>query len=507
MTEPALREVQSPDPRHLRWSAIALVAVGVLFFALVNAVITIHNPYSTDEVDYLAQVTPANPHLVWSAVRAWGVPVLFAPAAVFSPSEGVIRLYASVVLAVGMVGAFWTWRRVLHPVVAPLACLMFATVFTTTLYGNGVMPNLPVALLAVAVTGLLARLPQARRRGLTLTGIGVAFAAVALFRPTDSLLVSVPVLVCILLVRERRRIDTVVAVLVGEILGWLPWFIESFITFGGPVARWKAGSQTGINGLHLSVQMFNVYPRLFGKMAVYCCYGAPASKAGPSSSIVVAWFVAIPILALLGLLAAAKLDRLAAVAPVALSAAAFTLFYFVLLDYGSPRFILPILALLSIPVALGLVWVVAAVPAQWRWLAVAGSMLVLAAHLGLQGEFDVSKRGGVLAERQRALDRATAVQAVVPRGRPCLIVGGGPQVTAYYLRCHIFVTHKPFIRMPPAVQRATQRGWNVAVVKPGPGVRRGSFLASWRRRRVHLRTGPPVNVFSPVGQGAASGPS
>lgn len=479
-------------------SAVALVGVGALFVGLTTALLTVHHSFSTDEVDYLTRVTPANPQLLWNASRAWGVPTLVAPAALFSPSEAVIRVYMTMLLAAGIVGAFWTWRTIVHPFVAPLAGLLFATVFTTTAYGDAVMPNLPVAIAAIAATGLLARLPRTRRRRLVLAGVAAAFAALALLRPTDSLLISLPALVCVAAFRDRRRLDTVVALVAGEVVGWLPWVIEAYISFGGPVARWKAAGDHGIHGLHIGLSLFDIYPRTFGQVGTYCCFGAPASTAGPATTANVAWFIAIPILALLGLVMAVRGRRLADLAPPIVAAGAFIVFYFVLLSYGSPRYLLPILALLSIPVAYGLVSVVTETPPSLRLVAALGCLLVVVADLTLQARLDMTKRAGIIDGSQRQRQHILALDAYLPRGRPCLVMARKPQVTGYYLRCHVAFPGDLTRRKPPQpVQEAKQRHWAILVFSTRGHMPSSSFLATWRRETVLPDGRHPLYAFIP----------
>jgi hypothetical protein len=493
------RASSTAESRSVPWSGVALVGVGVLFIVMVNAFMTVHLPFSGDEVDYLTKVNPSTPALFWTPVRAWGVPVLAAPVALFSPGEAVIRLYMSLVFGTGLVAAFWTWRRVVHPVVPPLACLLFVTAFTTTLYGNGVMPNLAVAIAAVAATGFVARLSVTSRRGWTLAGVTIAFAALAFLRPTDSLLVVGAVLFVTLLSPGRRSKGTFVAVIVGDALGWVPWLIESFITFGGPWARLQAGSQTGINGLHLGISMFGVYPRLFQGMGIYCCYGGPASQAGPISGPVVAWFVAIPVVVAIGLVLAARRRELTDIGTAALGAAAFVFFYFVLLDYGSPRFLLPILALLSLPIAYALVAAVMAARGPARVWAAAVCLAVVGAHLALNVTYDVNKHSGILAARRVDLDRAIALRPTLAR-KPCLYGAPNPKVTAYYLHCHAAVARPSLGIAPPAyLLAAEERGWDIVVIKPGPHHPPGSYLSGWRHRWIYPRSGRPfVAFYSPT---------
>src|SRR5581483_6122170 len=182
-----LEQSTSNGRRLRRFSASALVAVGLVNFALVLAMQGLHNGYTTDEVDYLAKVVPGTPHLYWSAVRAWGMPVLAAPVAILKPGVGLVRVYFAVALTIALVLAYLPWRRILHPAVAPLAALLFATTWFTTFYGNTLMPNLPIALGCVAATGLWAGLPRSSRPRRSLVALALVVGLVALIRPSDSL--------------------------------------------------------------------------------------------------------------------------------------------------------------------------------------------------------------------------------------------------------------------------------------------------------------------------------
>jgi hypothetical protein len=168
----------------LRQGQIALLLVGLLFL-LVQLVIVRHPlGLSQDEANYLAKVDPRVPELYWTQPRAWGMPVLAAPVAVFSPSLTIYRLYFGFLASAGLTTAFWPWLRVLRPAVAPAAALFFSTIWFTAAFGSLVMPNLYVGLGAVAVMGLFLRAVHAPvwwRLALTAAAAGF----VALVRPTD----------------------------------------------------------------------------------------------------------------------------------------------------------------------------------------------------------------------------------------------------------------------------------------------------------------------------------
>ena len=203
-TEPLTR------PPSLREGEIALVLVGLMF--LVVQLVIVRHPLglSQDESNYLAKVDPRVPELYWTQPRAWGMAVLAAPVAAFSPSLTIYRLYFGFLSSAGLIAAFWPWLRVLRPAVAPAAALFFSTIWFTATFGSLVMPNLYVGLGAVAVTGLFVRAvhdPVWWRLALTAAAAGF----VALVRPTDSVLVMAPLFAIGLVVTRLRRLSLIVA--------------------------------------------------------------------------------------------------------------------------------------------------------------------------------------------------------------------------------------------------------------------------------------------------------
>jgi hypothetical protein len=426
-------------------SATALVVVGLVNLALVLAILGVHNGLGRDEADYLAKVNPSSPSLYWTAVRAWGTPLLAAPIAIFSPGLGLVRLYFTVLLSALLVLAYLPWRRLLHPAVAPLAAFLFATTWFTTFYGNNVMPNLPLACGCVAATGVWAGLPQSARPRRSYLLLAAIVGAVALIRPSDSLLLAGPLAILTVAVRKRDRSRPLLALLFGEAIGWIPWIVESSISFNGPLARWRDSSEE-LGGLHLRFVMVDIYPRLFDGAPGYCCYGHPAGAAGSASVPVVAWFVGLLVLSAAGLYAAWRCRRLTVVGAAAAVAGGFGLMYVGLVNYGAVRFLLPIVALLAIPIATALVWAVVAAPRAGKPAVAAGCLAIVAAHLALQLNQDVSTRSAFLAAHRFDIRLATQTKHFV-RGRSCLIdsQGGETLIVAYYLRCHVSQTLDPSV--------------------------------------------------------------
>ena len=215
---------------------IGLALVGLMF--LIVQLVIVPHPFglSPDEANYLAKVDPSVPELYWSQPRAWGMPVLAAPVAVFSAGLLVIRIYFGFLSSGFLVAAFWPWLRILHPAVAPVAALLFSTTWMTVVYGSLVMPNLYLGVGAVAVVGLFLRAVQ-DSTWWRIASVGAVATFITIVRPTDSVLVLAPLFACALAVSRLRRLKVLGAIAVGSAIGWLPWIIEAYLRFGGPLSR------------------------------------------------------------------------------------------------------------------------------------------------------------------------------------------------------------------------------------------------------------------------------
>lgn len=474
----------------LRQGEIALVLVGLIFL-LVQLVIVRHPlGLSQDESNYLAKVDPRVPELYWTEPRAWGMPVLAAPVAVFSPSLTIYRLYFGFLSSAGLIAAFWPWLRVLRPAIAPAAALLFSTIWFTASFGSLVMPNLYVGLGAVAVTGLFMRAvddPVWWRLALTAAGAGF----VALVRPTDSVLVMASLFAIALVVTRLRRLNVLAAVAIGELVGWLPWVIEAYVRFGGPVERLRAAETSGTHELSLRSSNLLILPRLLDGTPVYCCSGGTPADAGPVPLVLTTWLIGVLLIAALGVVWSVSEHRLPEMMLVCLPAALLAAFYLLLPDFTTLRFLLPTFALLSLPVAFAFVHTMR----RWRRTAAVIIVAALAGHVApmlvlAERQMDASW------QRRSVHGRAGAALQPLVNQRPCLVITNPPAPLAFYLGCDAQTsgTSKP---EPGRVTRARAQGVFVLALLPAPPPP-DSYMASWqhvpvpgleRRFRVYI---PPA---------------
>jgi hypothetical protein len=470
----------SAEPRRrpraglsLRQGQIALVLVGLMFL-LVQVVIVQHPlGLSQDESNYLAKVDPRVPELYWTQPRAWGMPVLAAPVAVFSPSLTIYRLYFGCLSSAGLIAAFWPWLRVLRPAVAPAAALFFSTIWFTAAFGSLVMPNLYLGLGAVAVTGLFVRAvhdPVWWRLALTAAAAGF----VALVRPTDSVLVMAPLFATAIVVTRLRRLKVLAAVVIGELMGWLPWVIEGYVRFGGSVERLRAAETSGPGGLNLRSSNLLIFPRLLDGTPQYCCSGGTPADAGPVPLALTIWLVGVLVLAVLGVVWSVSERRIPEMMLVCLPAGLLGAFYLLLPGFTTLRFLLPAFALLSLPVAFALVHAMR----RWRRTAAVIIVAALVGHVApmlflAERHLDARWRWGSAQVRA-----AAALQPFVNERR-CLVIANPPAPLAFYLGCDA-QTSGTSRRQPGRVAQARAEGVFVLALLSAPPPP-GSYMASWQQ--------------------------
>jgi hypothetical protein len=206
--------------------------------------------------------------------------------------------------------------------------------------------------------------------------LAVAFAAASLIRPTDALAAAGPLLVAPLVVRVWRRLWPLAAIVAGLAIGWAAWIVEAFARFDGLERLRLIAHATGsglANALPENLHALDG-PVLLCRPADSCAGIDPYA----------AWWLLLPILAVVGLLAAVRARCLAAgglATASALTAAGLYLFY---IDYAAPRFLLPAYGLLAIPVAGALVWLTGRRHAAGRALVYAAVAAAFLLHTSAQ---------------------------------------------------------------------------------------------------------------------------
>ncbi|WP_405088064.1 glycosyltransferase family 39 protein [Microbispora sp. NBC_01389] len=246
----AVRRKEARSRPSARFPWLALVAAG--YAAAQLALVTPLLGLGWDETVYLSQVDPRNPAAYFSAPRSRGISFLAAPVLAVTGSTPVIRIVLAVLSAVALYVAYRVWRPLLGPGRTALAALLFAGLWVTVLYGPQAMPNLWVALSAVAATGWFLRAQRPGASWDVLLGLGGAVAAATLFRFSDGVWLAAPLLAACGVVPAWRRPAPALAVAGGLAAGAAQWVAEAYVRWGGVGARLHASSATegGMGLLH-----------------------------------------------------------------------------------------------------------------------------------------------------------------------------------------------------------------------------------------------------------------
>ncbi|MBG0816461.1 hypothetical protein [Planomonospora sp. ID82291] len=470
MTSTLARTPSSPTPPRppLPRPAVLLALVTALYGAAQLTIVSPRMGIGWDEAIYASQFAAHAPPAEFSAPRARGVPLLVAPVTALTDSVTALRLYLTALSCLALYGAFLIWTRVRPGHTAPLAALLFAGCWLSLFYGNEAMPNLYVALTAVAATGLLC---LSRRSRAALAGLAAVMAAMALLRPSDALVAAVPLAAAALLARPRRP-AALAAIAAGLAVGWGEWLVEAELRHGGAAARLHAAGQANLTGLTVSIAEHAA--ALDGPSL--CRWGADCGDVSP---VALAWWLAIPLMAAVGLRTAWRDRRRPGPLLLAtLVAAALTAPYLFYVGYAAPRFLMPAYALLALPVAAGALALVRRSRPPLRRTAIAFTATGLLAHLALQGAY--AHRMAAIAHEGRERVRL-ATEDLRRRGvrAPCTVYGQSGVQIGYLLGCRSRGLARGFPRTPPApVRRAIDAGERLLLVYRGAAPPR--YAAGWR---------------------------
>ncbi|WP_170991242.1 hypothetical protein [Herbidospora galbida] len=431
--------------------AVLLAGVALLYLAAQLLIPTLGMGIGWDEAVYASQYAAHAPPAVYSAPRAQGVPLLVAPIVAITDEVVVLRIWLTLISSAALFGAFAVWLRVKNHWVVPLAALLLAGCWLSLFYGNQAMPNLYVALGAVAATGFL----------LTGTplGLGASMVAVSLMRPTDALVLAVPLAAYALWQRQFRELA---ALVVGLGIGWAQWMAEAIVRFGGVTERLGAAGEHNDTGLTSTL----------GEQAgaldgpALCRFGV---ECGGVSPVLLIWWIAIPLATAAGLWAARHTAWFRPLALATATAVAMALPYFFYVDYAAPRFLLPVYALLALPIA------------NAARLALLPVLAGVAAHLILQGAVAVAMSSDTRAERDVM---NAAAEELRPRIEgPCVIYGQGGAQLGYLLGCESQAIAQRFDdTMPARIQEFRERGYDLIVTHRG--VKPPAYTDDWEAQKL-----------------------
>ncbi|GGX19611.1 hypothetical protein [Streptomyces lomondensis] len=377
-----------------------------------------------DEIVYVSQVTSHTPAAFFSAPRSRGVSLLVAPIASWSSSTPLLRVYLALLSGLALYLALRTWRGLFPTRVLVVGGALFASLWVTLFYGPQAMPNYWVAIGALISVGCFLRARAERSARAALWGVAAGAALMAWMRPTDAVYVTVPLLVLAL---ARRHWRPLLALVAGLAAGAVPWVIEAYLGHGGLGQRLSDASRIQ-GGLGWQIAVDDQLRSLGGRALCRPCTGTM-----PHPLVTLWWFV-LPVLAGLGLLVAARARRLGrTLIPLACAATA-ALPYLFMIGYAAPRFLQPAYALLAIPVADALWYLVKTPRGKWRPVAAALVAVGLAGHLAVQIavlERTVARN----TDSRRDWDRTAGELHRLGVRPPCLLTGHEALPIGYYAGC------------------------------------------------------------------------
>jgi len=413
----ARRELVSRD--SLLW----LVLVSVLFLAAELTPTLLRMPLGADEITYIARTSVRASLVSLPPVHGQGAGLLAAPVTLLTTSLTVLRIWMSVLSAVGLLLATLCWRGLRPMWVLAMAELILASLAITQNSGVQVYPDWWGALGLLALIGLFLHAVNGTMRDrAVLPLIAVASLLIALMRPQNVVFLMGPVILAALLVRRWRKLKVLAAMAVGIALGAVEWLAGAYLWFGGLSERIRLAGQEP-PPLHLYFALGTQLRSLNGPW--YC---TPPDCTTWEVPIETPWWIAFLAIAALGVWAGWRSTKKASSVLAAVTAAWVFILYAFLVPFGAPRYLLPTFALMAILAADGMVWAIT--ESHWRDLAIAGSCLFLLGGIVSQRVILQHQVADQVAGRQFQAQAAELKKMGVHA--PCALINTS---IAWYLGC------------------------------------------------------------------------
>jgi hypothetical protein len=427
--------------RLSRESPAWLVLVAAAFLAAELTPALLRMPLGADEITYIARTSVRISGVMLPPVHGQGAGLLAAPVTLITDSLTAIRVWMSVLSAVGLFLGLLSWRGLRPMWVLALAGLILASLAITQDSGVQIYPDWWGALGVLALTGLfLQAVGRRMRRRTVLPLIALASLVIVLMRPQNIVFIMGPAILAAVAVPRWRNPRILVAMAVGAALGCLEWVIGAFVWYGGLATRLHEAGQEP-PALSLYFALGTQAKVLSGPW--YCI--PPGGCRGWTMPGETLWWVVFLAVAILGVVVSWRTAARASAVLAAATAVWVFAFYSFLVPFGAPRYILPVLALMSVLAADAVEWLVT--QARWRKTAVAFACVfllsgIISQRIVLQ-HLVATEDAGRPFQAQAAKLRSLGVRP------PCAI--WSPSV-AYYLGCtapwtggsmHEVLTHTP----------------------------------------------------------------
>ncbi len=397
-----------------------VVVVGLAYLAAQLLAFSLDRPSSWDEAIYLSQVTPGAEPLPFVPSRARGITFLALPILQLGGSLAQLRLFLAVASATALIASFRMWVPIIG-FGAVAAAVLFPGAWPVLFYGSELMPNLWMGLIGVAATAVLARRLAGRLGRSDELVAGGLVAVAALVRPLDAVVLTAALVLIPIAVR-RATVSWTVHLVLGLLAGWAPWLVEMTARSGSPWEAFAAAARLGHTGRWSLLENARQYLALSDGPSI----GPVADPDIPLSGAL--WLVGFGVLVVLGLRASNRRGLLPSLVVPLAAGTALAAEYVLLTDAQAPRFLLPALALLTLPAGVGLATLVVNVrdretSAPTRIVAVVATSLVLVwavVQLGIATRVEA----GVTRQRASA-QRAGLEVRDLAAGKPCHVYSEG----------------------------------------------------------------------------------
>ena len=413
----------APTPIWLRRDSVFwLVVVSALFLVAELTPSLLRMPLGADEITYIARTSARASSISLPPVHGQGAGLLAAPVTLFTTSLLALRIWMSVLSAVGLFLTILCWRG-LRPIwVLALGELIFASLAISQNSGVQVYPDWWGALATVALIGLfLHAVNGTMRNRVGLPLIGLASLVIVLMRPQNVVFLMGPVILAVLIVPKWRKIRIMAAMAAGIALGFLEWTLGAYLWFGGLFERIHLAGQEppplGLyNALGLQLRYLN---------GPWYCSADCTTWAVPLETPFWIGFLA---LAVLGVWVGWRSSMRASTVLAAATALWVFLLYAFLVPFGAPRYLLPTLALMSVLAADGIVWAVT----KSRWRQEAAILAVLFLVLGIVSQRAIVQRQAAYQFISRQFQRQAVELEQMGVHPPCVALN--PSI-AWYIGC------------------------------------------------------------------------
>jgi len=422
------RDVRLPAGRDgLLW----LLAAAVVFTVAEVAVAPLRLPLGWDEITYIAQTSAHPSPVVMPPIHSRGPGLLVAPVTLLTTSVVVLRAWMALLSGAGLFLALLAWRRVRPGPVLAVAAVIIGSLAVTQLNAVQVMPDWWEAVGALAVTGLFLRAVTFGQTRVVAVLLAAGVFFLVLVRWQDAVFLTAPLVAAALVVPAWRRRGTLAAIAIGLAAGAAEWAGEAWAFYGGPVGRVRLTAlEPPKLGLYFSL------PHQVSALAGGCSPGHCPPWVSPWLG---AWWAALLVLAILGIMTAGRTRPAGPAVPATRATAAVPAACAVTLlaGYGlfdpqtAPRYLLPVIALAAIPAADGITRLAAA--RRWRAAAVPPVAAFLLA--GLITQHYVLRAQAASLQHANAIWTAQASYLRHAGVRPPCILAGGHLPAAYYLGC------------------------------------------------------------------------